>query len=67
MNCCDANGNCNQGRDCPVRKKKWEDTKFDTSNEDKTLIEFSLTTSALEIAIYIVCVAAAISYFIGYF
>lgn len=19
MNCCDANGNCNQGRDCPVR------------------------------------------------
>jgi hypothetical protein len=22
MNCCDANGNCNQGRDCPVRKAK---------------------------------------------
>ncbi len=20
MNCCDANGNCNQGRDCPARK-----------------------------------------------
>lgn len=19
MNCCDANGNCNQGRNCPVR------------------------------------------------
>ena len=19
MNCCDANGNCNQGRDCPAR------------------------------------------------
>lgn len=22
MNCCDANGNCNQGRDCPVRKQR---------------------------------------------
>jgi hypothetical protein len=22
MNCCDANGNCRQGRDCPVRKAK---------------------------------------------
>lgn len=21
MNCCDANGDCNQGRDCPVRKE----------------------------------------------
>jgi hypothetical protein len=22
MNCCDGNGNCNQGRDCPVRKQR---------------------------------------------
>ncbi len=22
MNCCDEYGNCNQGRDCPVRKNK---------------------------------------------
>lgn len=22
MNCCDEYGNCNQGRDCPVRKKQ---------------------------------------------
>ena len=22
MNCCDANGNCNQGRDCPIRKQR---------------------------------------------
>ena len=22
MNCCDEYGNCNQGRDCPVRQKK---------------------------------------------
>ena len=22
MNCCDANGNCNQGADCAIRKQK---------------------------------------------
>jgi len=23
-NCCDANGNCTQGRDCPIRKQRME-------------------------------------------
>ncbi len=22
MNCCNANGNCDQGRDCPIRKQR---------------------------------------------
>jgi hypothetical protein len=22
MNCCDANGNCSQGRNCPIRKQR---------------------------------------------
>ena len=22
MNCCNANGNCTQGRDCPIRKQR---------------------------------------------
>ena len=26
MNCCDANGDCNQGRDCPVRKQRIKET-----------------------------------------
>ena len=26
MNCCDGNGNCNQGRDCPVRKQRIKET-----------------------------------------
>jgi hypothetical protein len=26
MNCCDAYGQCNQGRDCPVRTYKTENT-----------------------------------------
>lgn len=28
MNCCDANGNCNQGRDCPVRKEIMNARKY---------------------------------------
>ena len=28
MNCCDDYGNCNQGRDCPVRKERMTTKKF---------------------------------------
>ena len=24
MNCCDANGNCTQGRNCPIRKQRMD-------------------------------------------
>jgi len=26
MNCCNANGECTQGRDCPVRKQRAKET-----------------------------------------
>ena len=26
MNCCNANGKCDQGRDCPVRKQRMKET-----------------------------------------
>ena len=26
MNCCNANGHCTQGRDCPVRKQRAKET-----------------------------------------
>ena len=26
MNCCNENGNCTQGRDCPIRKQRAEET-----------------------------------------
>ena len=29
MNCCNDYGNCDQGRDCPVRKKRAQDTYKD--------------------------------------
>ena len=27
MNCCNANGNCDQGRDCPIRKQRTKEAK----------------------------------------
>jgi hypothetical protein len=27
MNCCDEYGNCNQGRDCPIRKERVRQAK----------------------------------------
>jgi hypothetical protein len=27
MNCCDEYGNCNQGRDCPIRKERVHQAK----------------------------------------
>ena len=37
MNCCDANGNCRQGRDCPVRGywKNPPETKISVIAEDE--------------------------------
>ena len=26
MNCCNANGECTQGRDCPIRKQRAQET-----------------------------------------
>jgi len=26
MNCCNANGHCTQGRDCPIRKQRMKET-----------------------------------------
>ena len=26
MNCCNENGNCTQGRDCPIRKQRAQET-----------------------------------------
>jgi hypothetical protein len=60
MNCCDEYGNCNQGRNCPVRKKKWEDTKFNDADEDRIIID----RFDWELAIFVVIAAAAVSFFL---
>ena len=35
MNCCDANGNCSQGRDCPVRKQRLKEINDAYANNFK--------------------------------
>jgi len=67
--CCDANGNCTQGRDCPIRKQRMEAANkayiergrvTDTDPYEDTLSTFKALISVL-----IVCVAVTlISFFI---
>lgn len=37
MNCCNANGDCTQGRDCPVRKQRAEETNKAYINQNNGL------------------------------
>lgn len=67
--CCDANGNCTQGRDCPIRKQRMEAANrayaergrvVDTDPYSDTFGTFKALISVL-----VVCVAVTlISFFI---
>ena len=47
MNCCDEYGNCNQGRDCPVRRESEEsDKSYVGSNLDLLLAAVALVFAA---------------------
>ena len=37
MNCCNENGNCTQGRDCPVRKQRAKETNDAYINQSNGL------------------------------
>ncbi|NBX86953.1 MAG: hypothetical protein EBQ97_00330 [Bacteroidetes bacterium] len=37
MNCCNANGNCTQGRDCPIRKQRAKETNDAYINQNNGL------------------------------
>lgn len=66
--CCDANGNCIQGRDCPIRKQRMEAANkayiergrvVDTDPYENTLSTFKALMSVLA-----VCVAVTLIFFI---
>lgn len=68
-NCCDANGNCTQGRDCPIRKQRMEATNKayaergvirDTDPYTDTLGTFKALISVLAVCV----VLTLISFFI---
>jgi len=68
-NCCDANGNCNQGRDCPIRKQRMEATNkayaergmvvdtdpyTDTLSTVKALLAVIVVTAAMTLIAYFI-------------
>ena len=63
MNCCNANGNCTQGRDCPIRKQRAEEINkayINHSNgiEPDLLDDFAATFKGL---IALMCVVGGIT------
>jgi len=68
MNCCDGNGNCNQGRDCPVRKQRIKEVndayingKIDNNPYDETLGSFSdlvtviMVVACITMLFFVIC------------
>jgi hypothetical protein len=58
-NCCDANGNCTQGRDCPIRKQRMGHVETDLYME-------ALRDSVITVAALIAVCAAVILIFFFY-
>jgi hypothetical protein len=53
MNCCDEYGNCNQGRDCPVRVKRVAEAKARLDREDLSFTRLIIGRLALAVAIFL--------------
>ena len=52
MNCCNANGDCNQGRDCPVRKAaQSEDGTPLTRNDYEELVVLTVIAALISGAV----------------
>ena len=67
MNCCNANGNCTQGRDCPIRKqrtKEANDAYMNRSNglEPDILDDFAASIKGLIAVIVVVTGITLIAY-----
>jgi len=68
-NCCDANGNCTQGKDCAIRKQHRETTNQAYINHGKITdtdpYSDTIGTVKALISVLVVCVAVTlISFFI---
>lgn len=60
MNCCDGNGNCNQGRDCPVRKQRIKETNDAYINGKPDPDPYRETLGSFKELITVIVVAASI-------
>ena len=69
MNCCDANGNCTQGKDCAIRKQRIKEVNdaytngFNDARLDDPYEDVFGTFRAL-IVVVAVCIAVTLVFFI---
>ena len=61
MNCCDDYGNCNQGRDCPARKREAEDGE--ELSELDTLVLYVIVEAGL--GLLVTFVGLTVGYVVG--
>jgi hypothetical protein len=63
MNCCNANGECTQGRDCPVRKLRMKETNdaYMSGNWGKVADPYDDVTSTFKALILVIALTASIT------
>jgi len=67
MNCCNANGNCTQGRDCPIRKqraKEANDAYINRGLEPSPYDDVADTFKALIVVIAVTAAVTLLAFFI---
>lgn len=60
MNCCDANGDCNQGRNCPVRQQRIKEVNDAYINNKRDPDPYHETLGSFKELITVIIVAASI-------
>ena len=66
MNCCNANGNCTQGRDCPIRKQRAEETNkayINRGSWGKVADPYDDVAETFKALIAVIAVTAAVTLF----
>ena len=60
MNCCDANGDCNQGRNCPIRKQRIKEVNDAYINRKPDPDPYHETLGSFKELITVIVVATAV-------
>lgn len=64
MNCCNANGKCDQGKDCPVRKQRAQETNdayMNKSSWGKVADPYDDVAETFKALIAVIAVTAAVT------
>jgi hypothetical protein len=63
MNCCNANGKCDQGKDCPVRKKRMKETDdaYMSGGWGKVADPYDDVTETFKALLAVIAVTAALT------